>query len=160
MAYKCFAGREVSVSVLGTALLSSILVPLCVHRTHCGPGTRCPSNLRQLYQLGVVHAASHHGKWPEGTGSALWRSLAEMKPPLIDPDHLEILACPFKGEDEAGRWDYLGPRKPVSELGPLDPLAGDRPGNHGPGQPGYLLLKDGSVVEAPEGDPRWAVLGN
>jgi hypothetical protein len=155
MAYKCSAGREVFLTFLLVGILSVILVPLFVQRTQCGPGTKCPSSLRQLHMLGTLYASSHEGRWPDATGSALWRSFAEMNPPLIERDDFDILACPAKGNGEPNRCDYLGPRRPVSQLKPGDPMGGDRPGNHGPGLPGSILLKDGSVVEAQADDPRW-----
>jgi hypothetical protein len=158
MAYKCFAGREVLATLLGLGVLSVFLVPHLTLSSDCGPHTACPSHLRQLYVIGIVYASTHKDKWPDAIGSALWRSFAEMKPPLIDPTDLDVLTCPAKRDGGSGRCDYLGPRKPVSELGPGDPLGGERPGSHGPGEPGRILLKDGTVVEAQEGDPRWASL--
>jgi len=158
MAYKCFAAREVLLTTLGVGILSSILVPLGVRRTFCGSSARCPSNLRQLHQLGTASAASPHGRWPDATGSALWRSFGEMKLPLIGPESLEVLSCPLKGDGEPGRCDYLGPRRPASELGPGDALAGDRPGNHGEPGSGNVLFKDGSVREFEASHPIWRTL--
>jgi len=36
-----------------------------------------------------------------------------------------------------------------------DPVAADRPGNHGSGEGGNVVLRGGSVKSVPEADPAW-----
>jgi prepilin-type N-terminal cleavage/methylation domain-containing protein len=136
---------EVVVTIVVVGLLACLLVPSFV----CGRGparrTACASNLRHLYQAGLLYSSTHRGAWPAATGSALWLAFVRTSPPLIGPDELDVLSCPVRGEGEPGRCDYLGPRKPASGLKPGDALAADRPGNHGEGEAGNVLLKDGTA---------------
>lgn len=64
------------------------------------------------------------------------------------------LTCPVKGEHR--EIDYRGPALPLRQLTVADPMCADREGNHGPGRGGNVLLKDGTVREAAEGDALWA----
>jgi len=118
----------------------------------------CANNLRQLYELGKVYASTHQGKWPDATGSGLWLSFTRTTPPLIEPQELEVLLCPVRGEVDLGRCDYLGPRKPVSELKPGDALSACRRGNHDQSKSGNVLLKDGSVQDYEYSHPIWDTL--
>ncbi len=142
---------------VAVSILSALFLPL-FSGGRCNTGNRCAGNLRQLYQLGCIYASTHHGQWPEAKGSELWLSFAKMSPPLIETDHLEVLLCPVKGDADPGQCDYLGPRSCWSELGPHDALAADKPGNHGEGLSGNVLLKDGSVQEYEYSHPIWDTL--
>jgi len=135
--------------VAGTLLgiLATLLVPL-VCPSHCGGrALYCANNLRQLYQLQAVYASTHRGAWLDARGSALWQALAHIDPPLIEKDDRELMCCPIRGESADGQVDYLGPRNALSTLKSSDPLGADKPGNHGEGLQGNVLLKDGSVQE-------------
>jgi len=143
----------VVIGILATLLIPRICPPNCPHAT-----VHCSSNLRQLYQLGALYASTHQGKWPDATGSALWLSFAKTSPPLIPSEELEVLLCPVRGESELGQCDYLGPSKPVSQLKPGDALAADKPGNHGEGYGGNVLLRDGSIAEYESLHPIWDTL--
>jgi hypothetical protein len=157
MAYRCLALREILFSVVGVGLLSGLILPVFV--TFCRVDTRrtgCASNLRQLYQLGTVYASTNKGQWPDAKGDDLWLSFTRTTPPLIDPDQIELLACPVRCEDiEPGQTDYFGPRQSASTLKPTDILGGDKRGNHGEEFGGSLLYKDGSVLEIKRSDSRW-----
>ena len=52
--------------------------------------------------------------------------------------------------------DYRGPAKPFRDIRNDEPIAADRPGNHGPGKGGNVLLKTGQVYTVPESHPHWA----
>jgi hypothetical protein len=106
--------------------------------------------LRQLYTLGTVYGSMHKGAWPDVSGDELWLSFTKTSPPLIEPEHRSILVCPLR-DDECGPGEthYFGPKVPFKKLGPNDPLGGDKTGNHGEGESGYVLFKDGRVEEIP-----------
>ena len=55
----------------------------------------------------------------------------------------------------AGRIDYRGPASPIRRMDRDDPIVADRPGNHGPGAGGNVVLRSGSVKTVPETDPAW-----
>jgi len=144
-----------------------ILALLFLPHTVCGGGigparrTACASNLRQLYQLGTLYSSTHQGEWPAARGSALWRSFTQTSPPLLEQEWLDVLSCPVKGEElSPGACDYLGPRQRVSALKPTDALGADKPGNHGEGVTGNLLLRDGSVQEYEASHPLWESLSD
>lgn len=158
MAYRCFALREVLITVVVIGILSALLVPrIGGHGRHTRMA--CANNLRRLYQLSVLYGSTHKGALPEETGGALWLSFAWSTPPLIDPHQIEVLNCPILGEEPTpGRTDYLGPRKSMAALKPTEALAADRPGNHGEDEGGNVLLKDGSVHYFDRDDPIWDTL--
>ena len=138
---------------IGILVLVAIFVPT---GTHCGTGRmHCLHNLQQLHKLGTVYACQHKGQWPEPDAGGYWLSLTKTRPAYIEQDHLEILLCPLRDEEPVpGRCDYRGPRVPWSQLSLHDPVAADRPENHGQ-DPIQVLLKDGSAVEVRPGDPLW-----
>ena len=139
---------EVFLVVIVIAILGSLLLPpICGHPTR--RRIACEHNLMQLYKLGVVYSSTHKGEWPEIAGEELWLSFTKTTPPLIPPEHRSILFCPVLGEERETGTDYLGPKLPWKKLGPQDPLGGDKPGNHGEGESGCVLFKDGRVEEIP-----------
>jgi type II secretory pathway pseudopilin PulG len=139
--------------LLAIVAVVTILVALLVPGLHDGRrgnrGTGCASNLRQLYQLGTIYASTHQGRWPEAKGEDLWLSFTRSTPPLLELDARRVLACPLRGEElEPGQTDYEGPLQPASTLKPGDVLGGDKSGNHGEGDGGNVLHRDGSLTEA------------
>ena len=150
---------EIVVVLVVIGILAALLIP----STHEGglrraKITACAGNLRQLYRLGTDYGSTHKGEWPTGKGTALWLSFSKTDPPLLSSDDLEVLGCQVHGGWEPGQCDYLGPRKPVSQLKPGDALAADKPGNHGEGIAGNVLLRDGSVAEYEPSHPIWDTL--
>ena len=65
----------------------------------------------------------------------------------------EWLCCPVR--NVPGQIDYRGPLRAIDELTDDDPIAADRPGNHGPEEGGSVLLKNGTIRQVPRGDPLW-----
>ena len=153
---KGFTLVELLVVIVIIGILSSLIVPAIVHAMFRARVTACSHNQRQLYQLGTVYASSHKGNWPSGRGEELWLSLRRMVPPLIEVDHVEVLACPATqveiGPDET---HFRGPALPMGKLGATDPLGADKVGNHGEKYGGNVLLKDGGVQEFELGHPKW-----
>jgi hypothetical protein len=61
--------------------------------------------------------------------------------------------CPVRGP--SGDIDYRGPARPLRLLTNQDPILADRPGNHGPGKGGNVMLKTGQVSPARASDALW-----
>jgi hypothetical protein len=145
---------EVFGTVIVIGILAALLVP-SIHGGRCGHEVKCAQHLAQLYKLGILYAANHKGQWPEPGEGNYWHAFADTTPPYIGPEEREILRCPLREEDSERDCGYRGPKVPWSRLQPGDPLAAERPGNHGPGEPVNVLFKDGSVMEVELNDPRW-----
>lgn len=62
--------------------------------------------------------------------------------------------CPVKNARQ--EIDYRGPAKPLRDLKNDEPMAADRPGNHGAGKGGNVLLKTGAVHTVLESHALWA----
>jgi hypothetical protein len=62
--------------------------------------------------------------------------------------------CPVKGTRT--EIDYRGPAKFLRELKNDEPMAADRPGNHGAGKGGNVLIKTGQVYTVPETHALWS----
>lgn len=63
------------------------------------------------------------------------------------------LYCPVKGYTR--EIDYRGPARLLREMKNDEPLFADRPGNHGPGQGGNVVIKSGAISTVAETDPLW-----
>ncbi|HLY75953.1 MAG TPA: type II secretion system protein [Planctomycetota bacterium] len=147
---------ELLVVIVIIGILSSLLLPAILNGIRTAKITACASNLRQLGQLGTVYATSHKGNWPSARGEELWLSLRRMVPPLIEGDHVAVLACPLKGEELGpDETDFRGPALPWSKIGAADPMGADKVGNHGDLHGGNVLLRDGSVQVYEKSDPKW-----
>jgi hypothetical protein len=114
------------------------------------------NNLKQLWTMQLFYSIQFGGrekKMPTATGSDFWLELTKTQPPLIDVQEMDILVCPLSGKKPMpGFTTYRGPKKPVAELGPEDPVGCCEPGNH-PSKTVCVLLKDGSVHEVGPKDP-------
>jgi hypothetical protein len=62
--------------------------------------------------------------------------------------------CPVKNQRK--EIDYRGPARPLREIRNDEPIASDRPGNHGPGKGGNILMKTGQVYTVPETHALWS----
>jgi hypothetical protein len=145
--------RICSFEVFGTVFVVGVLAALVLPPTcggHIRGQVRCAHNLAELYRL-----ASTGGDAAALVTSGGWRSLTHTTPMLIAPEEQEVLICPLRKDSEPGDCDYRCSRVPFSKLGPSDPVAADRPGNHGNGMSINVLFKDGSVMEVDLDDPRW-----
>ena len=112
----------------------------------------CAVNLRTIYT--AIRAGEHPGspKWNDaGTGRAF---LANSK---AWPTHAERpldLNCPVKGP--SAQIDYRGPARVLPLMQTDEPILSDRPGNHGPGEACWVVLKTGALQACLENDPLWA----
>jgi type II secretory pathway pseudopilin PulG len=159
MKFKCNTARELLVSIVLVGLLSFWLLPAITPPIRIARKKSCANNLRQLYRLGLTYASTHQGLWPDATGTSLWRSFTKTSPPLIGPDDLDVLICPFRTDDPSeGRCDYMGPRKPVSSLKPQEALGACTHEHQDEDSRGSVIFKDGSVREVDYSDPLWETL--
>jgi hypothetical protein len=63
------------------------------------------------------------------------------------------LNCPVKGRSR--EIDYRGPARPLPQMRADEPILADRPGNHGPGMGGNVVLKTGAMRPCAETDALW-----
>jgi prepilin-type N-terminal cleavage/methylation domain-containing protein/prepilin-type processing-associated H-X9-DG protein len=147
---------EMLVVIVIISILAGLLLPVIVHVLHRVRVANCAHNLKQLYAAGQVYATSHKGNWPPGRGDELWISFQQGHPPLLEAKQAELCLCPVKQDsDRRGETDYRGPLLPWLKYRAVDPIGGDKPGNHGEGRGGNILLCDGSVHEMEADDAVW-----
>jgi len=147
---------ELLVVIVIIGILSSLLLPAITYAIFRAKVTACQHGQQQLYKLGLVYSTSHKAQWPSARGGDLWLSLRRMVPPLIEPDHASLLACPVLGEERGpDETDYRGPAGPIGKLSASDPLGADKDGNHGDRYGGNVLMRDGSVQEFEKDHPKW-----
>ena len=147
---------ELLVVIVIIGVLASLLLPVIGQAIFRTKVAACSSNLQQLYKLGTIYATSHKGSWPPAKGEDLWLSLRRMVPPLIEAEHSAILSCGVRDEELGpDETHFRGPAVPFSRLGAVDPLGGDKPGNHGEQYGGNILFKDGRVEEFEKLHLKW-----
>ena len=147
---------EMLVVIVIISILAGLLLPVISHVLTNTRKANCAHNLKQLYMLGQTYATSHKGNWPSARGEELWLSFQNGRPPLLEEKHREICLCPVRQEpDRLGETDYRGPLLPHAKYRAVDPIGGDKAGNHGENEGGNVLLNDGSVHEMVPDDAVW-----
>jgi prepilin-type N-terminal cleavage/methylation domain-containing protein len=147
---------EMLVVIVIISILAGLLLPVITYVIHRARVANCAHNLKQLYAVGQVYATSHKGSWPSARGEELWMSFQNGRPPLLEEKHVEICLCPVRqNADRRGETDYRGPLLHASKYRAVDPIGGDKPGNHGEDQGGNVLLNDGSVHEVGPDEAVW-----
>ena len=147
---------ELLVVIVIIGILSSLLIPAIINAINSTKITACASNQRQLYQMGTIYATTHKGNWPSSRGEELWLSLRRMVPPLLEGEHVAVLACPRRGQELGpDETDFRGPALPWGKIGAADPIGADKVGNHGDDHGGNILLQDGSVSVYEKIDAKW-----
>lgn len=147
---------ELLVVIVIISILAGLLIPVITGALASTRRANCAHHLKQLYAVGQLYATSHRGNWPPHKGEELWLSFQNGRPPLLEEKHREICLCPVRQEpDRIGEVDYRGPRLPWSKIRAVDPIAADKPGNHGEDQGGNVLLNDGSVHELGPDESVW-----
>ena len=112
----------------------------------------CAVNLRTIYTS--IRSGDHpnSARWTEaGTGRAF---LANHPRWPTHEARLLDLNCPVKGPSP--EIDYRGPARPLPDMRSDEPILADRPGNHGPGKGGTVVLKTGQIFQCAEQDALWA----
>lgn len=111
----------------------------------------CSGNLRVLYM------AVRSGDLLDAPG---WDKAATGRAFFAFPDRWPgrqkrsmDLHCPVKGtKDDI---DYRGPAASLRQMKDGDPIIADRPGNHGPGEGGNVVMLRGEIHACPETHPLW-----
>jgi hypothetical protein len=138
------------VAVVGVGAAGLVGLKRAHHRETC---------LWQLSRVGIAVQASdplHLAGWDRvGTGRRFFLDVANWPGPPPFPIDPEWFCCPMVGAPLIGRIDYRGPAKDFRRMDRDDVLVADRPGNHGSGSGGNVLLRSGTVRNAPEADPAW-----
>jgi len=113
--------------------------------------TLCASNLRQLHQLGyLITYKMPEKRWLSETGGQYWQRVAELQ-----AQGKSFLACPMVGGVGAGQTSYRGPAKDMNDLVDEDIIGADVPGNHGSGQGGTVIYKNGIIRDVGESSDEW-----
>lgn len=142
----------VAVCFAAAVALAALVISLFASTKRRASYELCAGNLKLIDRAMRVGELFDSPKWEAaGSGRAL----------LARPDRWPVQVimayepfCPVKG-GEPREIDYRGPAKPLREIRNDDPMCADRPGNHGPGQGGNVLLKSGDIHAAREGDAIW-----
>ncbi len=120
----------------------------------------CVQNLVRLgmgIQAGSPRAGAAWDALP--TGRKFWLAVPDWPVQLPFPLSPRNLVCPVHGRTTPGldvsSVDYRGPVRGIRSYEPRDAIGGDRPGNHGAGSGGNLLLRNGEVIPAGETDEAW-----
>jgi hypothetical protein len=111
----------------------------------------CAGNLRQLYM------AVRSGDLLDSPG---WDRAATGRAFFAFPDRWPTrqrrpidVFCPVKGT--RNDVDYRGPVRSLRLMKDGDPIIADRPGNHGPGRGGNVVLIRGDIHACAETDALW-----
>jgi hypothetical protein len=143
----CVAG----VVVLAVAGVSLAGLKRVDRREHC---------LWNLSRIGMVIIAAEPRKTAEwdriGTGRLFFRDFEQWPGPPPFPFDPRWFCCPEVGKAVPGRIDYRGPAASIRELDKDEPVVADKPGNHGAGEGGNIVFRNGSSRSVPEADPAWA----
>ena len=91
---------------------------------------------------------------PATTGGTFWIGLSLSGPPYVAD--ITLYACPVKGiAPPPGSTDYRGPAADANTYTPTMIIGADKVGNHGAGNGGHVILKNGTITLAAESDALW-----
>ncbi|HEU4339633.1 MAG TPA: hypothetical protein VFS19_06155 [Planctomycetota bacterium] len=117
---------------------------------------QCLWNLSRVGMAVIAAEPANAAGWDRiGTGRRFFVDFADWPGPPPFPIDPRWFCCPQVGVVEVGRIDYRGPSLPLRGMDRNDPIAADRPGNHGSGEGGNVALRSGSVMSVSELDPAW-----
>lgn len=136
----------------GVLFLSAICLVFFVSMRKESDEELCRANLTMIGMAIRVGELPSSAKWDAaGVGRAFfanharWPSYQQRE---FDP------CCPVKATRK--EIDYRGPARFLRELKNEEPMAADRPGNHGPRKGGNVLLKTGACHTVSENHALWA----
>jgi prepilin-type N-terminal cleavage/methylation domain-containing protein len=132
---------ELMVVIVVIGIAAAVTVPAVLRGNRNARLVTCESNLRALWKAEADARAK--GNPPPGRGGAYWAS-------LISPEQAGLTVCPLSMHSH-----YRGPKADPASLPPIAPIGADAVGSHGPGQGGYVLLKNGEVRAVRETDKLW-----
>jgi hypothetical protein len=131
----------------------AVIVVLFINLNRKSNFELCGVNLRTIDRSIRAGEALNDPRWDAAhTGR---RFLAD---PSTWPTRQRIpmeLSCPVLGKP--GSIDYRGPATSLRHLELEEPMCADRPGNHGPGAGGNVLLKSGRIFPVAENHALWAL---
>jgi prepilin-type N-terminal cleavage/methylation domain-containing protein len=142
-----FTAVEMIVVVIVVGIAAAVTLPALLRGSRNLLHARCESNLRALWKAESDYRAKN-GATPAARGSAYW---AAVLGPGADPG---LLVCPLS---KGAR--YRGPAADPTPLPPMAVIGSDAPGNHGEGEGGYILFKNGEVRACRETDALWKLAG-
>lgn len=138
-----FTAVELIVVIIVVGIAAAVTVPALLRGKRNDLLAKCQWNLKTLGES--ASADSTMGPPTKERGGAYWETVArkaKLKP--------ELLSCPL-----APPFKYRGPVSDPATLPPLAPIGADAVGNHGEGEGGNVLLKNGEVRAVREEDPHW-----
>jgi len=117
--------------------------------------TACAMNMRSLWQISTNYSIQYCPPYRRIRTDFLDLQKGQ-RPVLTD---FRVFFCPLSGEKvRPGYCSYLGPFNNLRLADGREIVAADRPGNHGPGEGGFVLLKTGDIFHAPASDPVWRII--
>jgi len=151
-----FDRRSLLVGALAAVVLVAFLIVTRVRLNRLARREECLWNLSRIGMTLQATLPQRLSGWDAvGTGRQFFLDAPTWPGPTPVPIGPEIFACPVLGKPEKLRIDYRGPARTLRQLEPGDPVAADRAGNHGAGEGGSVVLRDGSWMAAGEENPAW-----
>jgi hypothetical protein len=136
----------------GVLFLSAIFLVFFVSMRRDSNEELCRANLTVIGMAIRVGELPSSPKWDKaGTGRAFFANYKEW--PSYQKREFDP-CCPVKATRK--EIDYRGPARVLREIKNEEPMAADRPGNHGPGKGGNVLLKTGACHTVAENHALWA----
>ncbi|MBI2901352.1 MAG: hypothetical protein HYY17_14300 [Planctomycetes bacterium] len=127
-------------------LVAALAVVLFLSTRRRDRRDECRFHLMRMHNALAAAAPATAREWDHAPkGRAFWERSDDWPGARIPFDRRD-LACPVL--DRPTGSDYRGPAASYRALGPDDPIAADRDGNHL--ERGNVLLKSGTIVEADE----------
>ena len=145
----------IAVGVAGAAVLALVVVTIAGLR-RVDRREMCLWNLSRVGLTVIASEPRAVEGWDKvGTGSRFFKDYGDWPGPPPFAIETAWFCCPQVGRPEPGRIDYRGPASPLRGMDRNDPIVADRPGNHGAGEGGNVVLRNGSVKSVTEADPAW-----
>ncbi len=149
---------ELLIVIVIIAILAALLIPAIEAAIFAARETQCLRNLNQIGTMLEIYRKDFGSRLyllPEATGRDFHRKLRSA---VADAGANDLWECPLEGDvTDPTQVDYRGPASNVNRAGnfrPIDPIAGDEPGNHGdPTRHGVqILTKDRRVIKILSGE--------
>jgi hypothetical protein len=141
--------------VIGIAVLAVAGIALAGIRAH-GRRETCLWNLSRIGLVVVAAEGQKAAGWDKiDPGRRFFLEFAEWPGPSPFPFDPRWFCCPVVAPADPGRIDYRGPAGPLRGMDRNDPIVADKPGNHGSGSGGNVVLRSGMAKSVEETDPSW-----